>query len=563
MEIPVAFLSRSLAPANVTFEALGPRPNVLLVWPAFPPSFWGFGDMLRMLPERSIMPPLGLITVAALCPPQWNLRLVDESVRPLREQDLEWADLLLMSAMNAQRDRFMAVLEWASRMGVRTMVGGPYPSAEPEVMLGRADHVVVGEPDEVFQSIAEDLERGHAKPLYVVNDKPDLSKSPIPRFDLLDLRRYTSMAVQFSRGCPFQCEFCDIITIYGRRPRTKAPDRLLVELEVIRALGWRGHVFVVDDNFIGNHKLALGMANAMAEWQAGHDWPFSFFTEASINLAELPALVEAMVRANFLMVFVGIESPSKDALRETKKLQNLRRDLLQSILFLQRSGLWVIGGFIVGFDSDTKEIFELQQQLIERAAIPWAMTGFLQAPPTTPLYDRMAREGRLIENGATSNFSTPNFRTVLPRGVLVDGLARMLGRLYDPSAFFRRAARSLAHWKVGRAQRAPPVPLLYKVRAVLRSIWRQGIVSPYRRAYWAFLFELCYRWRNDPTKLWWGFTLLLSGEHFVKYAAEVVAALKLELEVEVAPPTARESKTEAPMPAVAGDAVREERGAER
>jgi radical SAM superfamily enzyme YgiQ (UPF0313 family) len=513
-------------PNEVSFEPLGARPNVLLVWPALPSSFWGFRNTFRILPERSLMPPLGLITVAALCPPGWNLRLVDESVRPVREADLLWADLVMVSAMNAQRERFFALLDWARRLGVRTMVGGPYPSAEPEVMLPRADHVVVGEPDEVFAGLAADLERGRARRLTIVDDKPDLAKTPIPRFDLLDQGRYACMAVQFSRGCPFQCEFCDIITIYGRRPRAKTPRRLIRELDALHAQGWRGQVFVVDDNFIGNAKRALEMAEEMAAWQADHAFPFSFMTEASINLAEQPALIDAMVRANFLSVFVGIESPSAASLRETKKLQNLRRDPLQSILLLQRSGLWVAGGFIVGFDSDPQDIFELQQTFIEKAAIPWAMTGFLQAPPTTPLYERMAREGRLLENDVTSNFSTPNFRTVLPRSLIVDGLAGMLGALYDPKAFYGRAARSLEHWQLHEQQRAPPVRVEYAAKALLRSIWRQGIASRYRTAYWTFLVDLCVRWRRDPTKLWWGFALLLSGEHFIKYAADVASELE-------------------------------------
>jgi radical SAM superfamily enzyme YgiQ (UPF0313 family) len=513
-------------PNEVSFEPLGARPNVLLVWPALPASFWDFRSTFRILPERSLMPPLGLITVAALCPPAWNLRLVDESVRPVREADLAWADLIMVSAMNAQRDRFFALLDWARRLGVRTMVGGPYPSAEPEVMLPRADHVVVGEPDEIFASLAADLERGRAKRLYVVEEKPDLAKTPIPRFDLLDHGRYASMAVQFSRGCPFQCEFCDIITIYGRRPRAKTTRRLIDELDSLHAQGWRGQVFVVDDNFIGNSKLALEMAEEMAVWQGDHGFPFSFFTEASINLAELPALIDAMVRANFLSVFVGIESPSKASLLETKKLQNLRRDPLQSILLLQRSGLWVAGGFIVGFDNDTEEIFELQQAFIEQAAIPWAMTGFLQAPPTTPLYERMAREGRLLENDVTTNFATPNFQTVLPRSLIVGGLAGMLGALYHPKAFYRRAARSLVHWNPRKEQRAPPMRLGYTVKAILRSFWRQGIISRYKSAYWSFLVELCVRWRRDSTKLWWGFGLLLSGEHFIKYAADVTRELE-------------------------------------
>ena len=304
----------------------------------------------------------------------------------------------MVSGMRVQKDDIRETLLRARALGKRTMIGGPFASSEPELLLPLADHVVVGEPDEVFPEIAADLERGSAKRLYVVNDKPDISKTPVPRFDLLKIEKYVSMAVQFSRGCPFQCEFCDIITIYGRKPRTKAPSQLLAELDALFELGWRDQVFIVDDNFIGNHKLRSGIGPGA--WKSGRnliDYPFLFYTEASIDLAQRPELIEAMVRANFYYVFIGIESPSPQALMETKKYQNLRRDQLESIRFIQSQGLWVTAGFIIGFDSDTEDIFERQRDFIERAAIPWAMAGFLQAPPTTPLYDRMLKQGRLLD----------------------------------------------------------------------------------------------------------------------------------------------------------------------
>ena len=529
--LPVASAASSPPPFSdeVTFAPLGPRPRVLLVWPRLPASFWGFESMLTMLPERSLIPPLGLMTVAALCPPGWQLRLIDEAIEPLGEADLAAADLVLVSAMHAQRERLFAILALAKERHVRTMVGGPYASTEPEVLLERADHVVVGEADKVFDTIAGDLERGRARRLYLVQEKPDLDRTPVPRFDLLDLRRYACMPVQFSRGCPFQCEFCDIITIYGRKPRSKPGERLIAELDRLHALGWSGLVFIVDDNFIGHHRNALSIAREIADWQARHDQPFAFFTEASVDLAERPELIEAMVQANFLHVFLGIESPSAEALKETRKLQNLRRDPFESVLHLQRRGLWVIGGFIVGFDSDTESIFEAQRALIERSAIPWAMTGFLMAPPTTPLFDRVRREGRLLEeSAATSNFNIPNFRTTMARDVLVGGLSKTLAALYEPTAFYRRAARSLAHWRIRKGQRAPRIPLTYRVKAVLRSIWRQGVCSRYRRAYWRFLVELLYRWHRQPEKLWWGFTLLMSGEHFIGYSAAVIDELGRE-----------------------------------
>src|SRR5271157_3406549 len=419
----------------VTFPPLGPALKVLMVWPRFPSSFWSFHGILDLVPIRTDQPPLGLLTVGALCPKTWTLRLIDRSFEDLLDTDILWADLVMVSGMRVQKDDIRETLLRARALGKRTMIGGPFASSEPQLLLRLADHVVVGEPDEVFPEIAADIERGTAKRLYVIEHKPDVSKTPVPRFDLLKLGEYASMAVQFSRGCPFQCEFCDIITIYGRKPRTKHPSQLLAELDALFELGWREQVFIVDDNFIGNHKHALELARSLEQWQVSHDYPFLFYTEASIDLAQRPELIEAMVRANFYYVFIGIESPSEQALRETKKYQNLRHDQLESIRFIQSQGLWVSGGFIIGFDSDTEDIFERQRDFIERAAIPWAMAGFLQAPPTTPLYDRMLKQGRLLdEDTALNNFNSPNFRTRLPLRILLQGLRETLVSLYSPSA---------------------------------------------------------------------------------------------------------------------------------
>src|SRR6266481_304710 len=359
-----------------SFPPLGTAIKVLMIWPRFPPSFWGFQGMMPLVPEKTAMPPLGLITVAALCPKNWTIRISDRAFDELLDADILWADLVMISGMHVQKTDIIDILARARRLGRRTMVGGP--SSEPEALLILDDHVVVGEPDEVFDRIATDLETGLARRLYLIHKKPDVSKTPAPRFDLLKLENYVLMSVQFSRGCPFQCEFCDIITLYGRKPRTKRPNQLVAELQSLVDLGWRKPVFVVDDNFIGNHKLALALVQEMEAWQQARDYPLLFFTEASIDLARKPELIEAMVKANFFVVFIGIESPCKESLKEAKKFQNLRQDSLQSIRFIQSKGLWVCGGFILGFDSDTEDIFEQQKDFIERAAIPWAMAGFLQ-----------------------------------------------------------------------------------------------------------------------------------------------------------------------------------------
>jgi radical SAM superfamily enzyme YgiQ (UPF0313 family) len=339
------------------------------------------------------------------------------------------------------------------------------------------------------------------------------------------------MPVQFSRGCPFQCEFCDIITIYGRRPRTKTPAQMIAEIDTLRRLGWRNEVFIVDDNFIGNSREALLLTHALAEWQQVHKRPFSFYTEASIDLADRPELMASMAAANFMYVFIGIETPSAEALKGSKKFQNLRRDNVEQVRIIQESGLWVIAGFIVGFDSDDETIFERQLEFIDRTAIAWAMAGVLQAPPTTALFERMKREGRLIENSeAITNFSAPNFRTVLPLDVLLRGLSSLLAQLYTAGAFFDRALRSLERWCPKDTQKPPDLPMAYNLRVFFASVWTQGVRSSYRREYWRFLWQLLWRWSRHPAKFWLGFTVLLSAHHFVTYARQVAGDLEVEAE---------------------------------
>lgn len=526
------------------FPPLGRGLKALMIWPRFPASFWTFDKIMEILPKKANQPPLGLLTVAALCPANWELRLIDCTFDDLNDSDLLWADLVMVSGMHVQKDDIHAILRRARELGKRTIIGGPYASSVPEEVLPVADHVVVGEPDEVFGQIAGDLERGTARHLYVIDQKPDISHTPAPRFDLLRMDKYISMAVQFSRGCPFQCEFCDIITIYGRKPRTKTPAQLLAELDALRELGWRDQVFVVDDNFIGNHKRALELALNLGEWQRTHDCPFFFFTEASIDLAQRPELIDAMVRANFFYVFVGIESPAKDSLSEAKKFQNLRRDPLECIHFIQSRGLWVTAGFIVGFDSDPESIFELQRDFIEQAAIPWAMAGLLQAPPTTPLYERMRKAGRLVESSrATSNFCPPNFRTRLPLSLLLKGYRDTLAALYSPSGYYGRSLNSLLRWQSRKEQK---VNLQYSFTAMaatlLRSILHQGILSSYRREYWKFAYQILTRWSRNRSQFRMGLVLLFSGHHFINFAERVVA--ELDAEVEKLPVTATPARVE-------------------
>jgi radical SAM superfamily enzyme YgiQ (UPF0313 family) len=521
--------SHQLPSHQTVFPPLGSNLNVLMVWPRFPSSFWGFEGVLNMLPEAAMTPPLGLITVAALCPPSWKIRLMDQCFQEIRDEDLQWADLVMVSAMHAQRFYARDILLRARALGRRTFVGGPWASSGPEVVLEFADHVMVGEAEEAFAGIAKALEEGTAQALYNVVEKPDMTASPMPRFDLLRFDKYTTMPVQFARGCPFQCEFCDIITIYGRKPRAKTNAQLIAELDNLRELGWRNEVFIVDDNFIGNHHKALSLTREIAVWQKQHDHPFPLQTQASIDLAAKTDLLHAMVDANFMYVFIGIETPSSEALKETRKFQNLRCDNVEQVRIIQEAGIWVLAGFIVGFDSDDATIFERQRQFIELTNITWAMAGVLQAPPTTALYDRMKREGRLHEDSeALTNFSPPNFDPVLPVPVLLRGLSTLLSGLYEAKPFFQRALRSLEVWQPRETQVPPRLPLSYNLRVLAVSMWHQGIQSPYKQEYWKFLYQLVRRFGRHPAKLWLGFTVLLSAHHFLIYSREVAQELEQE-----------------------------------
>jgi radical SAM superfamily enzyme YgiQ (UPF0313 family) len=513
------------------FPPLGKKIRALLVWPKIPDSFWTFSGMLELLPEKAVMPPLGLITLAALCPAEWTLRLIDEAVEDLTDGDLLWADLVVVGGMIVQEAGVQEVLARARRLDRRTVVGGPYASGQPARMLAIADHVVVGEPDEVFHEIARDLEEGSARRLYEITEKPDVTKTPPPRFDLLRLERYATMAIQFSRGCPFQCEFCDIIILYGRKPRTKLPQQMLAELDKLLSLGWKKQVFIVDDNFIGNHARALELCVELEKWQQARGHPVTFYTEASMDLARNPALIDAMVKANFLHVFLGVESPSEESLREAKKVQNLAIDPVSCIELLYKRGLWVTGGFIVGFDADTEAIFEQQIRFIERTAIPWALLNSLHAMPRTALHERMQKEGRLLESKLSSGDTTPpNFRTVMDPVVLLRGLGKTVAAIYEPRRFYERAWRSMQNWQTRKCQRPAQQPTAVEILIILaRSIWYQGVRSSYRKAYWKFALKILGRYGLNRPKIWLAATVMISGHHFIPYAEQVAKKIALEV----------------------------------
>jgi radical SAM superfamily enzyme YgiQ (UPF0313 family) len=492
--------------------------KALLVWPRFPRSYWGQEYTLAIIGKGAVLPPLGLLTVAALLPKSWDLRLVDMNLGELEERDLAWADVVMLSGMQVQRASFHEVIARARAAGKRVVAGGPYVSTSPEEAID-VDHIVIGEAEDVLPGLARALETGAEAPRRLqASARPDVSRTPAPRFDLLRIERYDSLSVQFSRGCPFNCEFCDIIEIFGRVPRTKSPEQLVAELDAIRVTGFRGPVFLVDDNFIGNKVAAKKMLRRLAEWSDAHDYPFDFFTEASVNLADDDALIRGLVAAGFSSVFLGIETPSREALLETQKRQNTHLDLEAAVEKLVRAGLEVMAGFIVGFDADDETIFDRQHEFISRSPISMAMVGLLTALPSTQLWRRLASEGRLLHEGEGDAAYHPNFVTRLPAPTLVSGYARLLAALYEPRAYFRRALRTL------ELQRDLPTPkyrrpLKYSVAAVARSLWRQGVRSSYRRAYWGFLARA---FLMAPRRVSRAMAHAIHAEHFIRYTFEDV-----------------------------------------
>jgi radical SAM superfamily enzyme YgiQ (UPF0313 family) len=460
--------------------------KALLISPEFPNTYWGFQYALRFAGKRAAFPPLGLLTVSAMLPRTWERRLIDMNVRSLRAADIQWADIVLASAMLVQKDSLRRVVELCTAQGKRVVVGGPYVTTGVE-QLPAADHFFLGECETTLPEFLRDLEGGFPKRVYRATERPTLSCTPIPEYRLADLRRYSAMSVQYSRGCPFQCEFCDITAIYGRNPRTKSNAQVLAELDELLRLGWRGDVFIVDDNFIGNKPSVKRLLPELAAWSDRHGRPFSFYTEASVNLADDEELLDGMRRAGFRRVFLGIETPVEASLREAQKGQNLRGDLLEGVRKIQSYGMEVMGGFIVGFDNDPKDIFERQVQFIRESAIPLAMVGLLTALPGTQLWQRLQREGRLLAESTGNNTDgSLNFVPRMDPTWLSEGYWSLMGTLYSPSEFYQRALDSLQ-----RVAYVAPEPrrgsLLSDALVFARVAFTLGVRDRSRGDFWRYL----------------------------------------------------------------------------
>ena len=484
--------------------------NVLLLYPEFPDTFWSFKHALRFVRQRASLPPLGLLTVAAMLPPEWNKRLVDLNVRPLETSDLAWADYAFVSAMTVQRASASEVIARCRAAGVKVVAGGPLFTVE-HAQFETVDHFVLNEAELTLPPFLADLAQGRAQRLYATAAFADLSETPVPLWHLAELKHYASMAVQFSRGCPFDCEFCNVTALLGHRPRVKTAAQIVAELDGLYALGWRGPVFFVDDNLIGNKRyLKRELLPALIAWRQGKAG-LAFNTEASINLADDAELMALMVRAGFNAAFIGIETPSAEGLAECNKTQNVRRDLLADVRRIQRAGIQVQGGFIVGFDSDTPSIFARQIDFIQQSGIVTAMVGMLQALPGTHLYERMQRTGRLI--GQVTGDNADGTTNIVPRmgiDALRDGYRAVMRHLYAPGPYYARVRTFLETYQrpeiKGRVRFDHFAPFL-------RSIVRLGIVGRERVHYWKLIgWTLTHR----PRLLSMAITFAIYGYHFRK-----------------------------------------------
>ena len=415
--------------------------RLLFVYPDFDPTYWGMQHALPLVGRKALMPPLGLMTIAAMTPEQYEVRIVDMNCEALTDEHIGWADMVLFSAMMMQQRTLFLAAQRCREAGKPVVFGGPYPTSFTDECRPYCDYLVLNEGEVTWPMFLKDMEMGALQPVYASSVKPDVTQSPCPRFDLVNTADYGMIPLQYSRGCPFQCEFCDIIVLYGRSPRTKTPAQMLAELDAVYATGYRGGVFIVDDNFIGNKREVMQFLPEMERWNREHGHPFQFGTEATLNLAEDKKLLEKVIEAGFVWIFVGVETPDEASLKETKKLQNVRGSLVDRVRVLQNAGLLVFGGFILGFDNETEDIFDRQIEFITQAAIPNAMVGQLGALPNTPLLERMKREGRLLRSLTDTGGLGPfycNFKTKLSFETLVRGQRRILETIYEPRAYFDR-----------------------------------------------------------------------------------------------------------------------------
>ncbi len=490
--------------------------KILLVYPRYPDTFWSFRHALKFISKKANFPPLGLLTVAAMLPGEWEKKLIDLNVSSLSDENIKWADYVFLSAMVVQKESTKEVIARCNHLKTKIIAGGPLFTTGYEEFEG-VDHFVLGEAETTLPQFLTDLAGGRLKPIYTSDERPDISQTPVPMWSLINMNHYSAMSLQYSRGCPFDCEFCDIIVLNGHRPRTKGSQQTIDELEALYQRGWRGSLFIVDDNFIGNtKKLKAETLPAMIAWSKEKKYPFTFFTEASINLADDDKLMDLMTEAGFNRVFIGIETPHEDSLVECNKRQNSNRDLAAAVKTIQNRGFEVQGGFILGFDSDPASIFSKQIHFIQKTGIVTAMVGLLNAPKGTKLYKRLKNENRLTQedmSGDNTDFSI-NFVPKMDYEKLVTGYKDVLDTIYSPRPYYERVVTFLKEY---RPRKMPGISKLRfsHITSLIKTFWFLGIVDKGREYFWRLqIMTLLKRPGKFPVSL----GLSVSGFHFRKVA---------------------------------------------
>jgi radical SAM superfamily enzyme YgiQ (UPF0313 family) len=491
--------------------------KILLVYPEIPSTFWSFKDALKFVSKKSAEPPLGLITVASMLPQDWEKKLIDMNVSKLTEKDLLWADYVFLGAMNVQTHSVKEVIRICNKLGVKIIAGGPLFTTQYQDFLG-IDHFVLNEAEITLPQFLNDLKNGTPKQLYSTDKFPDIALTPIPMWELLDIKKYASLSLQYSRGCPYDCEFCSITMLNGRVPRTKSINQFITELERLYELSYRGSVSIVDDNFIGNKKkLKDEILPALIKWQKEKKYPFNFITEVSINLADDEELISLMVDAAVTSIFVGIETPNDESLVECGKSQNLKRNLVDSVKKLQKHGMIVSAGFIVGFDHDSPDIFNQQISFIEKSGIPSAMVGLLNAPSGTHLFRRLKEENRLIEGWSGNNMDgATNFIPKMNYCDLIAGYSKMIHVIYSPREYYNRIKSFLDVYNVPAWK--SQMLTLTEIKAFIRLLWLIGVLEKGKRYFWK---TLIYSLMKYPKKFSLAMTLTVYGYHFRRIAATI------------------------------------------
>ncbi|MBI2144645.1 B12-binding domain-containing radical SAM protein [Candidatus Woesearchaeota archaeon] len=490
--------------------------KILLVYPEYPATFFSLKHTIGLLSKKAFFPPLGLLTIAAMLPADWEKKLVDTNVRALEDSDIAWADLVFVSAMIVQKKSAKEIIGRCRAMGKKVVAGGPVFTTQHEQFEG-VDHFVLNEAEVTLPLFLEDVRNGNAKQLYTSAERPDVTKTPVPLWNLIDLNDYATAPVQYSRGCPFDCEFCDIIIMNGRIPRAKTPEQFIREMQALYDWGWRGEVLIVDDNFIGNKANVKKMLPLMITWQKERKYPFRFFTEASTNLADDAELMRMMSEANFSRVFLGIETPNVDSLKECGKLQNVSRNLAETVRTIQKNGLQVFAGFIVGFDSDDESVFETQINFIQQTGIVFAVAGHLMALPQTRLWHRLKAEGRLLSDTTGEHTDgSLNFMPRMGKEKLIAGYKKIISTVYSPKLYCQRIDTFIKNYIPTVRRRVSK----QEIRAFLMSVWKIGILSEARLLYWRIILKAAF---TKPKALPEAVELAVLWPDFKKFAATLIS----------------------------------------